>query len=197
MKKGFVLIATSDIKKAPWNYKSDDDVLKEKLKHNYNRHKSEGRGYGQIETMLVREHHKKFEVINGNHRLDVHDELNIPYSMVFNIGSVRKSDAQLIAIELNETRFDSDVVKLAKTLRNIVTEFGEEDVLKTLPFSPDDLSEKLSYLQFDWNDYNSDVQLAAITEATFIIMCTKKDMDKLIDKLKPLKEKYGVKIIKK
>ena len=50
------------LRKAPWNYKTDDPKLAEKLRANMERN-------GQLENIVVRQmDDESYEVVNGNHR---------------------------------------------------------------------------------------------------------------------------------
>ena len=61
---GFELMEVSKLIKADWNYKTDDEKKLKDLQENFKRN-------GQVENIIVRELSKgKYEVVNGNHRLD-------------------------------------------------------------------------------------------------------------------------------
>lgn len=95
-------IPIEKIVKATWNYKYDNSELKEKLKVNIAKN-------GQIENIIVRTiGDDLFEIVNGNHRYDAFIELGIKEVVCFNVGKISLAQAQQIAIETNETRFESD-----------------------------------------------------------------------------------------
>lgn len=143
MKQGFVLIPTSNLVKAEWNYKYDDEVIKEKLKENIRRN-------GLIENLIVREIAKdKFEVVNGNHRLDVIQELSIDEVMCYNLGKVPDHVAKRIAIETNETKFVANPTKLADILKELTEHVSFDDLLETLPFTSGELESLTSDLDFN------------------------------------------------
>ena len=65
MKKGWSDIEISKLIKADWNYKEENTTLTKKLTENIKRN-------GQIESIMIRELDTGFyEVVNGNHRIDV------------------------------------------------------------------------------------------------------------------------------
>ncbi len=139
----FIIIDIDKLVKADWNYKQDNDILKEKLKENFKRN-------GQIENIIVRELVTGFyEIVNGNHRYDAMKELNIKQVIAFNLGKISLAAAQRIAIETNETRFASDTDILAKLLQEINLEFPDEDLINTLPFTPEELD---GFLHFNSDD---------------------------------------------
>lgn len=142
MKQGFVTIPITNLIKAEWNYKYDDEVIKEKLKENIKRN-------GLIENLIVREIGKdKFEVVNGNHRLDVLQELNYKEVMCYNLGNVPDYVAKRIAVETNETKFVADPNKLFEILKDLTDNIPLDDLLETLPFTSGELESLTSDLDF-------------------------------------------------
>ncbi len=158
----FKVIPISKLVKADWNYKTDDPVKKEKLKENIKRN-------GQIENVLVRLLDTGFyEIVNGNHRQDVFVELGFEEVVAFDFGKISLAAAQRIAIETNETKFDSDTDKLAKLLQEIKLEFNEEDLKATMPFDEDEFSEMMSreITEIDF-DLDNDKDYSEIEEDNF------------------------------
>jgi len=129
MEKGFIKVKVDKLKKAEWNYKTDNDELLGKLKANIKKN-------GQIENLIVRElGDGSFEVVNGNHRLQVLKELNIPEAMVYNLGNIPVRQAKKIAVETNETKFESDTAKLAKLIADVASDFDLSDLVDTMPYN--------------------------------------------------------------
>jgi hypothetical protein len=121
------------LRKAPWNYKTDDPGMAEKLRANMERN-------GQLENIVVREiAGNTYEVINGNHRYDAMLALGWTHATVLNLGKITKAKAQRIAIELNETRFASNPQALSELLVGLVDTFGEKDLVLTSPFSSEEM----------------------------------------------------------
>lgn len=134
MNKGFCEIPIDKLVKAGWNYKENNQELAEKLSNNIKRN-------GQIENIIVRELDTGFyEVVNGNHRLDVLKELGFETIYSFNLGKISDASAQRIAIETNETKFASNISKLENMLLEISNEFDFSDISLTMPFSEEYLS---------------------------------------------------------
>lgn len=134
MNKGFCEIPIDKLVKAHWNYKENNQELAEKLANNIKRN-------GQIENIIVRELETGFyEVVNGNHRLDVLKELGFESVHSFNLGKISDASAQRIAIETNETKFASNISKLENILLEISNEFDFSDISLTMPFSEEYLS---------------------------------------------------------
>lgn len=124
-----VEIPLSHLRKAPWNYKKEDATLAAKLKANIRRN-------GQLENIVVRElGGGVYEIVNGNHRHDAMKDLGFETVTCANLGDIDLDSAKRIAIELNETRFQSDGQRLSELMVGLVGRFGKEDVLDTSPFN--------------------------------------------------------------
>ena len=117
--KNYPLVEDVSIKsliKADWNYKKEAPekikVFTEQIRHN-----------GQLETLLVREIGSgKYEIINGNHRLDAFIKLDFRIVKVYNCGKIDLVQAKKLAYQMNEVRTDADDRKLAQLLSDIVTD---------------------------------------------------------------------------
>lgn len=132
-KIGFVSLPVADLVKADWNYKVADEDLKSKLKENI-------RTNGFIENLIVRElPNGKYEVVNGNHRLDVVKELGLKSVMCYNLGTISDAKAKKIAIETNETKFTANPFELSNLIKEITEEFPLEELLKTFPYTSAEL----------------------------------------------------------
>lgn len=141
VKKGYVSIPLSKIVHAKWNYKLNDDKLQSKLVENI-------RNNGQIENLLVRElPYGTYEAVNGNHRLMALNTLNYKEAFVYNLGKISEEQAKRIAIETNETRFESDPNLLANLVQEISLNF--EDFSETSPFSPEQMESFSDILDTD------------------------------------------------
>jgi hypothetical protein len=131
MEKGFCEIPIEQLVKADWNYKEDNPELEQKLLENIKRN-------GQIENIIVRVLDTGFyEVVNGNHRLDVLKMADFDSVYCFNLGQVTEAQAKRIAVETNETRFQSDFKSLAMIVNEVFMEFDDANL--TMPFDDYDL----------------------------------------------------------
>lgn len=125
-KIGYTSISIDKLIKADWNYKKNDKEQEKRLRANITKN-------GFIENLVVREIENGFEVINGNHRLDVLSQLGIHNVMCYNVGKIDEIRAKRIAIELNETRFPSDTKSLNNLLEELSASFELPDLEATLP----------------------------------------------------------------
>lgn len=136
--------------KADWNYKVEDAAKAEKLRSNIKRN-------GQAENILVRLLDTGFyEIVNGNHRLDAFKELGYSGVMCYDFGRIPLHQAQRIAIETNETKFDSDRVKLAQTIDEIAQHFSIEDLSETMVYSEQEIKDMQSMLNFSWEQFEQE-----------------------------------------
>ena len=135
----YMVVPVDRIVKAEWNYKQEDAKQRDKLINNMQRN-------GQVENTIVRElEDGTMEMVNGNHRLDVFNELGMTEILVYNLGkNVPDEMAFKIAIETNETRFKSDPNRMAQVVDSIIDEFGKGDLLETLPFNEAQIDEMIS-----------------------------------------------------
>ena len=146
-KMGFIEIPIDKLVKADWNYKTEDPDKQEKLKENIKRN-------GQIENIIIRELETGyFEVVNGNHRLTVFKDLGLKKVMCYNLGSISEQQAMRIAIETNETKFDSDSIILGERIKELTKEFELEDLVSTLPYTEKEIENFKTLTDFDWEQY--------------------------------------------
>jgi hypothetical protein len=144
---GFVEIKIIELVKADWNYKTEDLAKQEKLKENIKRN-------GQIENIIVRELETGyFEVVNGNHRLSVLKDLNHQKVYCYNLGKITQPQAIRIAIETNETKFDTDSITLAERVKELTEEFDLKDLVSTLPYSETEIDNFSKLTDFNWDQY--------------------------------------------
>ncbi|QDP64653.1 MAG: hypothetical protein Unbinned4585contig1001_17 [Prokaryotic dsDNA virus sp.] len=149
-KLGFTEVSIDKLIKADWNYKTEDLQKSKKLKENIKRN-------GQVENILIRELETgDFEVVNGNHRLDVFRDLGIKKVMGYNFGIISQQQAMRIAIETNETKFDSDSIVLAERIKELTEEFNLDDLVSTLPYNENEILNFKTLTDFDWSQYDSD-----------------------------------------
>lgn len=154
--KGFVNIPLNKLVMANWNYKDMDSPkylkLKEKLRNNFKRN-------GQVESIIVRELDTGFfEICNGNHRYEIMHELEFEEAHCFNMGQVSQRDAERIAIETNETKFETDTLKLAQLLTGLQEDFTVDELVDTLPYDEAEIDSFNKLLDFDFEDENGSDQ---------------------------------------
>jgi hypothetical protein len=144
--KRFKTVPISSLQKAGWNYKTNDPVMQARLVENIRRN-------GQVENILVRDiEDGKREVINGNHRLDALLTLGYEHVMVCDLTPMTLDHAKRLALETNETRFNSDPLLLAQIVVDTFDNF--DDFADTAPFTGDQLTEFSETLDFDSGSHN-------------------------------------------
>src|SRR5262245_43414646 len=143
-KRRYRIIPLAQIIKADWNYKKEDAALTKKLVANIKRN-------GQVETVMVRQlKGGKFEMVNGNHRHDAFAELGVSKVAVCDLGKISKAEAMRLAVETNETRYETDFVQLSKLVKEMKGEFSEDDLLATMPFDSRELADIEQITTFAW-----------------------------------------------
>ncbi len=131
---------------ADWNYKEDDEAKSVKLKNNIKRN-------GQIENIIVRKFPEgKYEVVNGNHRLQTFIELGFKKAVCYSLGTISDAQARRVAIETNETKFETDDAKLGELIDEIVEDgIPLEELAETLPFDEQQMEGLRSLMEFDFD----------------------------------------------
>lgn len=140
-----------DVKKlfpAKWNYKEQDNVLDEKLAEGIKKN-------GMLQNLIVRQVGEKFEVVNGNHRLPIVEQLGHKTVMCYNLGKVPLAMAQKIAIETNEISYETNQLKLAGLIRDISKHFSVDELLTTMPYEPEHMKSMLEVPKFDLSQYTN------------------------------------------
>lgn len=144
---------------ASWNYKKDDEFMARQLLNNIKRN-------GQIVTCQVRKLQSGYyEVVDGNHRLAAFQSIGQQYVIAYDHNEITQLQAERLAIETNETKFGYDEEKLAKILHDLHVEFGDDDLMSSLPFSSDDFTDIMSTINLD--DVNAEIQSDEIAEDNF------------------------------
>ena len=143
---GFCVVPVEHLIKADWNYKLEDAEMSGKLRENIKR-------IGLVQYLIIRKLESgKYEVVNGNHRLDILVEGGVQEAIVFNCGEQSREDAIRLAIETNETRYATNEVALAGLIRKIKQENPVEELLKTMPYSEDEIYDFDRLLDFQWGE---------------------------------------------
>jgi hypothetical protein len=138
------LLPLAQIVKADWNYKKEDTELTKKLVANIKRN-------GQVENVLVRQlKDGRFEMVNGNHRHDAFTLLKQQRVLVCDLGKISKAAAMRIALETNETKYETDFVQLSKLMKELGSEFTDDDLLGTMPFDLRELQDIRNITEFQW-----------------------------------------------
>lgn len=132
-KDRFIELDLGNLVYAKWNYKKDDEEIKEKLKSQIQKN-------GFLINIIVRELPcGNYEVVNGNHRVAALEELGIEKVSAYNLGKVEDWKAYRIAIETNETVFSTDLSTFFSTLKELEEKYDLSDLGETMPFSEEEI----------------------------------------------------------
>lgn len=152
MSKPFEKFAPLDIEwlfNAEWNYKETDEDMMAKLVKNL-------RINDQVENIIVRQVGQRYEVVNGNHRLNAMKQLGFTRAMCYNLGEISDAKAHRIAIETNETKFIANGYELAKLLKGLTDDFDITELCSTLPYTEGEVNNHLDLLTQDFNNYEQE-----------------------------------------
>jgi len=148
-----VEIDISDLIRADWNYKTDGSPEQiAKLMESIKEDRSAG-------VLAVRELDGKFEVIDGNHRLEA--VLRVGWGKVpcENFGKISKAKAITIARRRNHKWFADDVLKYAELFRNdVLAEINMDDLERYMPDTREEMENLSKLLDFDWSQFRKEDQ---------------------------------------
>ena len=138
--------------KADWNYKTDGSEQQiGKLMESIQVDKSVG-------VLAIRELEKdKFEVIDGNHRLEAIKRLGWKKVPCENFGEISKGMAVTIARRRNHKWFDDDLLEYAKLFKeDVLKEFSIQDLEEFMPETREEMLNYERMLDFDWDEFEPD-----------------------------------------
>lgn len=145
----YIELSIELLNEAKWNYKTDNEQLLQKLTSNLKRN-------GQIENIIVREiGEDQYEVVNGNHRLKAMKILGLTTVVCYNLGAISEKAAKRVAVETNETRFDTDNTQLSLVIKDILTEYDIQDLEATMPYEHFEIQNLAKLVDFDWQQYDT------------------------------------------
>jgi hypothetical protein len=145
----YKLIPLELLVNAPWNYKKDDEDIEGKLSNNIKRQ-------GQTENINVRLLETGyFEVGNGNHRAKVFNKNGRAFVLCCDHGNISSYEFKRRCIEQNETRFESDNLRLSELIKELTESFSIDDLAESSPFSADELEKYSKLIDVNWDTFGS------------------------------------------
>jgi len=146
-------LSLDQLRKAPWNYKTDSPEFLEKLKTSIETH-------GFVVNLIVREMESGFfEVVNGNHRLDALIQMNIEKAMCKNLGPVSLDEAKLIALETNEIQFPTDDLKLGQILSELKNTMGIERLRSSLTATEAKIRDLIGLAEYEFKPMEEKIKV--------------------------------------
>lgn len=134
-------IPLSQLRNAEWNANRVKPSTMEKIRTSIER-------YGVVENLVARPHPDEpgaFEVLSGNHRLQIFRDLGLPSAPVVLV-ELDDAHARLLAQTLNRTRGDDDPEAYKKLLEDALAQLPAEDVLSVLPETEESVAKILGNL---------------------------------------------------
>ncbi len=145
--KNYKIFPMDLLVKADWNYKEEDVIMSNKLRENLKRN-------GQIETIHLRKLETGYyEVVNGNHRYDEMVILGRKTIIAYDNGVISKEEAIRRCLETNETKFESNQIKLAGLIKELSQQFDLTDLVQSMPFSEEEINNYAAMTDFNWEQY--------------------------------------------
>jgi len=154
-----MIIKINDLIPADWNYKSDGTEEQiETLCNSIKEDKSAG-------VPAVRHLGDKFEVIDGNHRLEALKRLKWKEVPCENFGDISKAKAIVVARRRNHKWFEDDVLKLSGLFKDDVSkEYTVDHLEKIMPDTREEIEALITLTDFDWNQFNTSDENIEIEE---------------------------------
>ena len=120
-----VEIPVSQLQEAAWNPNQMDELMLARLKESLKR-------YGLVQPLVVRPLQDFYEVLSGNQRLKVIQQLAFNWAPCV-IVNLKDKEAMLLAQALNNLRGEDDLGMKGALLGDILAGIPEEEVLVLLP----------------------------------------------------------------
>lgn len=142
-----IMVPTASLRPNTWNPNVQSDVVKRAERESITT-------YGFIDPVTVRPHPdgNGYEIIDGEHRWEMAQELGIPDIPVIPL-ELDDADARKLTVVLNETRGDADVVLLSQLLADIRSMTDEQAFANALPYTPAELEQFLNLGGDDWDAF--------------------------------------------
>lgn len=190
MSEKYVRLDIEWLFEATWNYKDSDDDLMEKLIKNI--HKND-----QIENLIVREIGKRYEVVNGNHRLKAMRHLGFTTAMCYNLGEISDHEAKMIALETNETKFHANGIALAELLKELTSIYDIDEMAETLPYTDGEIENYIDLLDHDYGNLGEEElgPVAKQYDMTVTIGFAFND-ESIVEEIQKVVDKYPSAVIK-
>ena len=144
--KEVIKLPIEKLVKADWNYKTDGtDEQIQKLMNSIEFDKSAG-------VLAVRKIRDKYEVIDGNHRLEALKRLKYKTVLVENFEDLPKSKAIVLSRRRNYVWFDDDLVSFGTLLKEDVLPDIPMETLKEILPEDENLENLLNFNEFEWKE---------------------------------------------
>ena len=109
----------------------------------------------------------------------------------YNFGKISLAEAQRIAIETNETKFESDSIKLAEIITTLTKEFPQDELVSTMPYTDDEINNMQDLVKFDFNEFGNTDEVDTMSDTDFSYKVTVKVTEETYEKWKELKSRMN------
>lgn len=164
-------VEISELYPADWNYKTEDvpEYVRTKFKNSIVQDGSAG-------VLAVRqiEGRDGYEVMDGNHRLDILTELGTQGIPVENFGLISEAEAITIAARRNHEWYPADPLKWADVLSNtVLKEFSFEALDEFMPQTRDILEQAADLLDQDLSNVEFPEYDESVADDVKMAVCPK------------------------
>jgi hypothetical protein len=151
--------------------------------------------FGYVRAIIVRGLPKdRYEIIDGEHRWRLLKEAGVSLVPIRNLGKMSVKEAKQLTIVLNETRGQSDFIKLADLFGSI-TDYPVEEMAEVLPYSAEELTSMVEAADYDWSEYDFGGYTETMVTDYVIIPCrvTEHDHEIIQRKAGAICDELGIK----
>lgn len=122
--------------------------------------------FGFVVPVIVREVGDDLEIVDGEHRWKVANEIGMTEIPIWNLGPLSDAVAKQLTLVLNETRGSPEKQKLSDLLKDLLKSETTEELLTVLPFSKEKFNELVDVPAFDWESFEN--QSSTRSEDTWV-----------------------------
>jgi len=167
-----IKIKLSEINLNEYNPKKGFDS--DETKRQFEDLKKSMKANGYLMQIIVRENEEgKFEVVDGEHRYLALKELGIEEIKVTNLGKLTREQAIKKTLNIEKIKIPLDEIMTAELLKELSLTQDIESLSQDVPFSVDEITNKLKLLEFDFDAMDEIDEASEDGSPKFSIECSK------------------------
>jgi ParB family chromosome partitioning protein len=103
---------------------------------------------GFLAPILVRPHHGRYQVVDGEHRFNIAAELGLP-AVPCVVAQLDDTEARIKTLQLNGLRGENDPDRLAELIAELSRTMDHDSLAALLPWSRDEFEQQLALITHD------------------------------------------------